>query len=173
MMGICCLSSYRGFSCRLFVTGSVLWTLCKHKKNPRFYILIRSLLRIHMHLNYFDKQVSLRMFSNLLANIFLAENFDLFSFAYVLMIEVLVCFVHNVSLYHFASFFFFFLYHSQEINPRGCIQLNMQKQKQKIGTTLMDNNRDFPSLKTIISFQKSKSVSTYLAFKEKLKSRKF
>ena len=108
MMGICCLSSYRGFSCRLFVTGSVLWTLCKHKKNPRFYILIRSLLRFHMYLNYFDKQMSLRMFSNLLANIFLAEKFHLFSFAYVLMIEVLVCFVHNVSLYHFASFFFFF-----------------------------------------------------------------
>lgn len=35
MMGICCLRLYMvGFSYMAFVTGSVLWTICKHKKNP-------------------------------------------------------------------------------------------------------------------------------------------
>ena len=64
MMGICCLRLYMvGFSYMAFVTGSVLWTICKHKKNPRFYIWIGSLLR-----NHFGKQVTLRMF--------LAENLN-------------------------------------------------------------------------------------------------
>ena len=37
------------------------------------------------------------MFSNLLANVFLAEI--------AFMIEVLVCFVYNVLLYHFVTLF--------------------------------------------------------------------
>ena len=37
------------------------------------------------------------MFSNLLANVFLAEI--------AFMIEVLVCFVYNVLLYHFVPLF--------------------------------------------------------------------
>ena len=50
-----------------------------------------------MYLNHLGKQVTLRMFSNLLANVFLAEI--------AFMIEVLVCFVYNVLLYHFVPLF--------------------------------------------------------------------
>ena len=65
-----------GISLRVYldlVGGPMLWTLCKHCKNEGFYIWIGSSFSIHIYLNYFRKQVSLRIFSNLLANIFLAE----------------------------------------------------------------------------------------------------
>ena len=67
------LRLYLDFSCRACAKCSVMWALCKHWKNGRFYIWIRSLLSIYMYLNHFGQQVSLRMFINLLANIFLAE----------------------------------------------------------------------------------------------------
>ena len=88
-----------------------------------FLITFRSLRGIYMYLKHFGKQVSLRMLSYLLANVFLEEipseiqlsyfHVFIFSGEYVFI----VCFMYNVLLYHFVSF----LYHSYEIKSTGCM----------------------------------------------------
>ena len=72
MMGIC-PKLYSDLTFRACVTRHVLWPYVNTVKTGDFIFELRFLLSIHMYLNQFDKQVSLQMFSNLLANIFLAE----------------------------------------------------------------------------------------------------